>query len=277
VKSYNYCDLVCALRACGLKQGDIALVSTELFSLGCMEGLRDRQVFYNAYVQAFREVLGPEGTLVVNSYSFQVGRMGIPYEHEKTPCTTGAFSQHVLTQPDCIRSLHPVFSVAALGAQASRICCNVSRSNYGAESPVDRMLKAGAKAVRLGLGFAANVFLHYAEAVYGVPYMYNKVFDVEVFEKGRPVEGPFMAVVRYLDLDLKFDFSKIQESVGTAGVVKSSVLGAGQVNAVTASDYVEIAIQLLKKDPYAFLMRPPSYTKGRHPFDGITKGRDGIS
>jgi aminoglycoside N3'-acetyltransferase len=215
--------------------------------------------------------------LVVNSYTFQVARHGIPYEHETTPCTTGAFSQFILDQPGRLRSLHPVFSVAGLGPQAEAICGDVSRTNYGAGSPVERLLQTGAKVLRLGLDYAHNVFSHYAEAVCGVPYMYNKVLDVVTRVNGREVPGPFLAFVRFLNLDLAFDFSSIRTALDRKALVKSAPLGAGQVHAVSAAEYTSVAIRLLTRDPYAFLTQPPAYVRGVIPFDGLTQGRDGVS
>ncbi|KKT91718.1 MAG: hypothetical protein UW91_C0029G0008 [Parcubacteria group bacterium GW2011_GWF2_45_11] len=273
---YTRHDICDALKKAGLKKGDIALVSTELYHLGRLEGVKTREEYYRAFLDAFMEVLGGEGTLAVNAYTTQTGRYGTPFHREKTPATTGAFSQYIASHPGSIRSIHPINSVAAIGTKKKLICENVSRSNYGLDSPFDRMLRMGVQIVRLGLDYAHNVYMHYAEAMYGVPYYYHKLLDIEVYDQGKLIEGEFFAAVRHLEYPLIDDFSKIKRVIVDKKLVHSAKLGGDYVHCIDAQEYLAAATELLKKDPYAFLAQRPDFVKGVKPFDGITAGRDGI-
>ena len=117
MQTYTRRDIVQALKKSGLKKSDIALVSTELFHLGKITGVKTSAEYYQLFVDAFFEVLGPKGTLAVNAYTTQVGRYGGPFHLEKTPVTTGGFSQYVTSHAESVRSLHPINSVAAIGAK----------------------------------------------------------------------------------------------------------------------------------------------------------------
>ncbi len=277
MKEYTRTELVQALRQIGLKAGDVVLVSTELFNLGKLAEVRTKEEYHQVILDAIFEVIDPlKGTVVANAYTTQVGRYGTPFHLEKTPCTTGAFSQFIASHPKSIRSLHPINSVTALGAKQDAICRDVSRSNYGMGSPFERLLKMNVQILRLGLDYSHNVYMHFVEAFYGVPYYYHKLLDVPVFVQGKQVEGEFFAAVRHLEYPLIDDFSKLKNAIDQKKAVHSAPVGAGWIHRLDANEYCEIALELVKRNPYAFLAERPAFVKGVKPFDGITHGRDGI-
>ena len=277
MKEYTQKELRDALIKIGLKEGDVVLASTQLFHLGRLAGVKNREDYARSILDAIFRAIGETGTLVVNTYTTQVGRHGVVFEYEKTRCTTGYFSEYVLFHPDSIRSPHPINSVAALGKRKEEICLDVSCSNYGLDSPFDRMLKMDAQVLRLGIDYSHNVYMHYVETLYGVPYFYNKLLDVTVLVNGKKMTKEFFATVRYLEYPLDYDFERMKNALDEAKCVSSEAVGSGCIHRVSARDYCNIALKLLKKDPYAFLSTPPKFEKGKIPFDGITVGRDGVT
>ena len=53
--------------------------------------------------------------------------------------------------------------------------------------------------------------MHYAEAVFGVPYYYNKLLDVLVYHNGEQLKKTFCANVRYLNLNVEYDIDKLNQ------------------------------------------------------------------
>ena len=276
MKRYSQTDFIKALQEVGLQTGDVILVSTKLFALGKMEEAHTREEFLQRILEAFFRVISDEGTLVAHTYTTQTARFGRPFIYEKTRCINGAFCQYVLEHPESIRSMHPINSFAAIGKLKNEICLNTSASNYGLDSPPDRILRLNGKLVIIGIDFSLSVFVHYLEANYGVPYCYNKLLDIPVICNGRRLDRWFVANVRYLEYDIDFCLDSMREALLDRNCVKTVDVGNGQIHALSARDYCEVGLELLKKNPFAFLSGMPNFEKGKIPFDGITVGRDGV-
>ena len=107
-------------RSAGVARGDVVYLSTQLFGLGALRGAVDKQAYCAGFYDGVRTAIGSEGTLVVPTFTQQVGRFGLQFIHEETPSLTGIFGEHVRQLPGAMRSLHPVFSVSAIGPQAAK-------------------------------------------------------------------------------------------------------------------------------------------------------------
>lgn len=274
MQDYTTKDLKKALKRIGIKKGDLIYVHSSLFGLGRMPNMGSRDELCEQIFNALIDVITPQGTLVVPTFTTQTARYGVPFELEKTECMTGIFSEYIRCLPDSLRSLHPINSVAAWGQHKQAVCKDVSVSNYGLDSPFDRMLKLDAKSISIGLKYFSNSWHHYLESVYCLPYLYNKVLDVEVYQAGKKVTRPFFAGIRYLDFDIIYDLTKFDEVLKRDGIIQIEPIGKGLIAAVLAKTYCQVGMELLKKDPYFFLKSPPAFRSGEIPYDGITQGRD---
>jgi len=272
MKSYTVGELRKALSEIGLRRGDVIYLHSRLFALGLLEDASSKEAMCAAIFGAIREVLGPEGTLVVPTFTTQTARLGEPYVHEETPCMTGVFCEYLRHLPEAVRSLHPINSVCAWGERAHDICDDVGRGNYGLDSPYDRMRQIGAKAVNLGLARCSNSWHHSLETQYGVPYLYNKLLNIDVFKAGRLVEGPFFASLRYLDFEIHYDASRFDQVLMDEGLIRIETVGSGIATCISVEDYWRVGLKLLKRNPYYFLRTVPNFRHGEIPFDGIVEG-----
>ena len=281
--SYRLEDLTQALHECGLTRGDTVFVHSRLFALGLLEGCGGEQNT-QGFLTVLRSVVGEEGTIVVPTYTTYTARYGIPFHLESSPGRTGALAELVRLSPGSVRSLHPISSVGALGGRANEICDNLPPLDYGCDSAFHRMVSIGAIALIAGMPvlgddpmeIASTSWHHYLEAVCGLPYMYNKLLDVEVYAGGKRIDRPFFASVRYVHIDVRRDWRRLHRRLIERGSLRSARVGAGWVHAVSAADYCSEGLELLKEDPFGFLLRRPSFPRGQVPFDGPTAGRDGV-
>ena len=99
--------------------------------------------------------------------------------------------------------------MAAYGKNSSFICNNNSASDFGADSPFERLSKLNCKLLSIGLTarYSVNI-LHYLEALLCVPYRYNKILDTKTFVRGKQDKRIFVINARYLDLKIKYDYIK---------------------------------------------------------------------
>jgi aminoglycoside 3-N-acetyltransferase len=187
-RKFSKRDLVQALIDSGLEQDDLVYLSCRLFGIGLIEGITDRETFLTQIYEAIRAVIGTNGTLVVPTFTQQVGGYGVDFHYETTPCQTGIFSEWVRNHPQSIRSLHPVFSVAAMGPRAEDVCHDVSPVAFGWDSAFDRMHQIGGKLVCLGFDYYTGHIvstMHYVETRSGVPYYYNKLVLADSYRDGK--------------------------------------------------------------------------------------------
>ena len=274
---YTQNDFRLALEKIGVKAGDIFLISTELFTLGRLKGAQSKDEYAKMILEAIFDVITDKGTVVVNAFTTYVARYGKPFDYKNSRPTTGSFSEYITFHPQSVRSMHPIFSVAAIGGKAKMICHDASLSNYGLGSPYEKMLRLNAQVLRLGIDYTHNTYLHVVEALYGAPYLYNKVMDAEVIVDGQRSQKQFLASVRYLKYPLDYSLEKVEAVLKKSNLVHSAKVGGGFVHRLDANEYCENLVSLLKEDPYAFLKQSPQFIKGEIPYDGITAGRDDVA
>ena len=124
--TYSRSSLATALRSGGIGSGDTVLVHLDLAALGEAEGA-PTPAGRNALVrEALFDVVGPEGTILVPTYSFSFCRQQ-DFDPETTPAISGAWSPTVdfpeefRKLPGAVRSRDPIHSVAGVGPRAQEL------------------------------------------------------------------------------------------------------------------------------------------------------------
>lgn len=272
-------DICDSLRAVGLDYGQTVFVYTDLRNIGALRGVRTRHDFCAAYLHAILDVIGPEGTLVVPTYTTQVARFDLDFIWEETPTPMGIFPEHVRTRPGSVRSIHPLLSLTAHGRHAARICADNGTSSHGVDSPYDRMREAGAKILSIGLGriYAVGI-AHHLEAACSLPYCYNKLLKWRPVVAGRRLERPYFATLRYAEfLDIPYALDRFADAVDAADGMRAVELGNSTVCMTDYRHCFDVGRVMLRDQPYMFLAREPDFVYGQIPFDGPTATRDRIA
>ncbi len=264
-------ELIGAFASIGLKDGDVVYLSTQLYGIGILKGTSSRTEYLEGIYSALIAVIGSNGTIVVPTFTQQVGRFGLPFELEKTESLTGIFGEYIRARTESERSLHPVFSVSAIGPAAKEICANISPVAFGAESAFDRLVKCGAKAVCMGFDYYSGhivSLMHLVETAFAVPYYYNKLVCSPVIANGEVVEKPFVINVKYLGLNCDFNFKSYIDSLAQLKAIQTAQIGRGYIHAVDAKVMFDTGVSLLKEDVFSFLTQTPTFHEGQIPLDG---------
>ncbi|ELY99853.1 aminoglycoside N3-acetyltransferase [Natrialba chahannaoensis JCM 10990] len=166
------------LRYLGVESGQTLLVHSSLSSLGWVAG--DAQ----AVVEALQNVVTTDGTLVMPTHTSQYSDPSawsnppVPSDWIETireerpafqPAATptrgmGAISECFRTSPDVVRSSHPLYSVAAWGAEAEEIVDDHPLDHgLGEESPLADVYEQDGDVLMLGTDYSTNTSLHLAE------------------------------------------------------------------------------------------------------------------
>ncbi len=127
-------------------------------------------------VESLLGAVGADGTLLLPLFNFGFAD-GAEFDIRHTPSEMGALTEAGRLYPGAVRTGHPIYSFAAIGAQAPRFAKVVNFSGYGPDSPFALLRELGGKIAVLDLPEAGSMtFYHHAEEMHAVPYRYHKTF-----------------------------------------------------------------------------------------------------
>ena len=248
-----------------IKKGDNIFIFPELFRLGKLEGVYDSQTYYSTILNSIKKIIGSNGTIFLNTYTFDNSRQNKNFINESKNSTSGALSNFILKKK-IIRSNHPLFSVAGLGKKSREICKNNSTHNYGYLSPYYKMMHIKTKILCLGPEFSRNPFTHTAEYFVGVPYNYNKIFKKKVIQNKKVINKKFISFVRYLNLNLEYDYKKIDKKLKSDKIIKQKKIGSGYITVGDSSNFFDYVCKILTKNLHGLLKKNPNYNLKKYPY-----------
>ena len=265
-EKYSKAQLLGALEAVGIRSGATVVLHSSLFHLGRLEAVALAD-YAGRVVEILRAHLGASGTLAVPASNWDYGRKRQPFDLRRSPVTKalGVVSQHLAALPESRRSPNPIFSVAAVGAEADYICDGGTASAMGPESAWDRLFRLDAEILFLGCDLTYLSFVRYIEHVCGVPYLYNKLFDVPVLDDGRDLGLTVVTPLRYAHCPAEHDISRFERLLRERGALRETDLGGGPVKAVAMRDCWRHGVEALKEDIHFFLSGPPAYAADQVP------------
>jgi len=156
------------LHSLGICDGDVVLMHSSYKSLGEIEG--GAKTFFDA----FTELLGDDGTLVVPTLSFEsVTRDNPMFDINETPSCVGYLSEYFRTKvPGVLRSMHATHSCCAVGRLAREIIAEheLDVTPVGKNSPFAKLPEYGGKILMLGCNIDRNTSIHGVEETLNLPY-----------------------------------------------------------------------------------------------------------
>ncbi len=236
-------DVTGQLRALGVERSGILLVHTSFRAVRPIEGGP------LGLIEALRASLGPDGTLVMPSWT---GDDDEPFDPASTPAAPdlGVVADTFWRLPGVVRSNHPA-AFAAAGPQAERITTGpLPIPPHSPESPAGRVHELDGQVLLLGVGHDSDTTLHLAELLAGVPYRVPR--HSTVIQDGRWVR------IDYGENDhCCARFALVDDWLRARGLQSEGRVGHAHARLARARDIVEVALEQLARDPLLFL-HPPS-------------------
>jgi aminoglycoside 3-N-acetyltransferase len=265
MKEYNTDEIKKALIKIGLKKNDNIFINPEIYRLGNLAGINRSEDLFKIFFNLIMSIIGKNGTLSINSYTFQTLRYKKKFIHEKTKSSSGNFSEYIRELKGAIRSKHPVFSVTSFGKFSKIICQNNSFHNYGYNSPYWKFIELNGYILNIGMDPWLNPFNHVAEYLCGVPYHYNKLTSIPYYKGGRKHQTLYSSNVRYLDLKIKYDYLLLKKKINKLKIIKSIKLGNGYMHMVNVKKYFFTLTEILSKNQFA-IVKKINFRKNIYPF-----------
>ncbi len=216
----------------GVSRGDILYVSSDVTVLtldACrqcaLKSKKDIDGFYDLLIDAMKELVGDEGTLLFPVFTWSFCR-NIPYDTKKTQGEVGALGNWVLNnRGDFLRTIHPLYSFMVSGKDAQYLHGMTNRTAWGKDSPFAYLHEKHAKNLIINVTLSGCfTFLHYVEESIGVPHRYFKDFHGQyIDENGVMEDRTYTMFVR--DLDIESKQVTPDECLVDAGVSKKEYFG----------------------------------------------------
>ena len=172
-------DLAGQWMTAGVKSGDVLLLHSSLRRAArtvVRAGLPADQAA-QVILASLIEALGEAGTLILPLFNFDF-TTGTPFDSRTTPSQMGALTEVGRLHPGAVRTGHPIYSFAVIGAEAGRFAGVENESGYGPDSPFAMLRALDGKIGVLDLPDQHSMtFYHHVEEMRAVPWRYHKGFE----------------------------------------------------------------------------------------------------
>lgn len=259
--SFDKDDILYALKKVGVKKGDILFLFTSLGMLGKPKGCNTIDEICKIFYEALIETVGEEGTIVVPTYSYTIGKSlasePSTYDPKTTPAEIGPFPEFFRKQPGVIRSLDPMMPIAAIGMYAKKLLKNLPPNSYGKDSVYERLLKYdNAKICNIGLGTNWIPFIHYLDWLHKVPFRYDKLFTGNIKDGYEIKKISWIYPVRaQIEESYPYGYKvgKLSEKDGLWNYIN---LGKGRIYVCNYRNYFNYINEKMKKDKWILAKGP---------------------
>ncbi|MBO4631602.1 MAG: DUF4910 domain-containing protein [Lentisphaeria bacterium] len=256
-------EIVKALREAGIVEGDCLLVHSSLSAFGELDA--------ETVIEAFREAVGPEGTIFLPSFTCPFVYIGGPNRNPKSrpfdagnlkSIWTGNLPKNLLPKyPEAVRSRHISHSWAGIGKLAGEGCGAHEPADppMGVNSVPEFALRHNGKVVHFGNSICSTTFLHLLEDRLDLPGLETVLCKVKQPDGSVTCE----AIPRNLPYDRDFyhgskDTIRFFKAATAKGLqIHESKLGAGTILMMDLRQLYDIGYELLSSDPNLLLSDDP--------------------
>ncbi|HET7602044.1 MAG TPA: DUF4910 domain-containing protein [Gemmatimonadales bacterium] len=245
------------LRDAGLRTRDVLFLHVNLAALG----LDDDAPTAAAVLAGVQNVLGPDGTILVPTYTFSFCRQEA-FDPATTPTAGGPWSpsagflEYFRALPGAVRSADPIHSVAGLGPAARPLLSNIAPTCFGAGSVFARLVEQDALICMLGLDLDEATVRHHTEEVVGVPFRYRKLFTGAIGPECGATRAGWVYNVRILADNGRPDGSRLARAARERGLAHVVPVGTGELVAVRSAAFHDLGLAMLRDDGWATAAGP---------------------
>ena len=254
--------LIEILKSLSVSRGDTVYLGVDMAALPLpknpakltAEGMLERfEKWCEFTLNCLLDYLGPDGTIIVPTFSYDYAAPGKIYNHQETPSDVGPFTEYVRRHSQSIRSLHPIFSLAGIGKHARDILCGLGKSAFGPLSSFGRLPGYGVRFVCLGVPFSQSItYLHTLEQMHGCNHRFNKILESKVMSHGIEVIGPWMAYLSFRGFAQGADFAAMENRLRQEGALLETSYRGRPYQSVIVTDVDIIGFKMLDENPCAF-------------------------
>ena len=220
-KQYAIEALASQWQTSGISQGDVLLIHSNIKRVLIFHRRRYADWTVSDILQSLLLAVGARGTVVFPLFNFDFTK-GAHFDIRSTPSQMGSLTEAARVWPGAVRTGHPIYSFAAIGAASREFDGICNHSGYGIDSPFALMLKLSAKIAVLDLPEQDSMtFYHHAEEMHNVSYRYRKTWaGLYTDSLGNTQMREFSLFVRNIDQGVLTAVDPMAEKLWLAGLYK---------------------------------------------------------
>ncbi len=254
MKSYTQKQIQESLQKLPLRENDTLLIHSALQTFGALEGVEFVKI-----PKVWRDILlNLQNTLIVPTFSYCFPKTNFAdLRHQK--CEIGLLNEE-FRKIAITRSNHPMFNFCGFGNKREQILHPKELENnpFSTKSVYHRLFLEDALMLFIGIDLRVCTFMVYIEAMSGVKYRFLKPFYGEIItNNGKKYQDKFYHFCLPQNEQLKVNYSKIQQELLEANILRFFPLGGSRIYAFRAQDFFNFVQNRLKQEPFILLETAP--------------------
>jgi aminoglycoside 3-N-acetyltransferase len=219
------------------------MVHSSLSSLGYVPGGAE------TVIKALLAALGPEGTLVMPTHSWDRSGRDFRFDVRHTPSCVGTISEVFRTMRGVARSMHPTHSVAAIGPSAAYLTEGHENAltPCGEGTPYGKLIEERCQILFLGTTLDQNTMFHALEALAKLPYLMRD--EDEAFTMTDSAGTTRVMQIRRHNRGPNRRFAATQGFLEAQGIVRKGSVGASDSLLVESAPMATLVLDTLRSNP----------------------------
>jgi len=242
----NADDISIVLRQAGINPGDTLMIHGDSIVAAQLRYKNGVNAQMNELFTRIVEYLGNEGTLIVPTFTYSFAN-NEDFDVDNSQSRVGFFSEYFRKMDGVVRSLDPMFSVAALGKNKNDMKDLSVVNSFGKGSIFEYLHNKNAKIMNLGCDFLIT-FTHYVEQDYGVSYRSFKKFSGNIISQGEGVAVETLFYLRDLTRKSEMNLSSLRGYLNEHKKISIVPFGRFATYTVSSRDFYDSAKFLLSKN-----------------------------
>ena len=161
-----------------IQPGDRILLTSDVLKLAIKARKVEKEFDVDAFIDSFTEAIGPDGTLLLPSYNFDLEE-GDAYSILDTVPMTGSLAVAAIKREDFIRTTNPLHSFLVWGKDADHLAGLNNISSFGPDSVFAYLREKNVLMIFAGTSVAeAMTFTHFVEESLQVKYRKYKEINL---------------------------------------------------------------------------------------------------
>lgn len=208
-------------RRAGIGAGDTVLIHSSLKRTLHRLLKQKLRVTSTNIADSFRHAAGPDGTVLFPLFSWDFSN-GPPFDVRTSPSQMGGLTEAARLHRRSVRTGHPIYSFAVIGARSHEFRDMMNFSGYGADSCFAKLREMNGKIAVLDLPDQSSMtFYHHIEEMHEVPYRYHKTFCGDYTDwSGNTSAREFGLFVRDIERGVQTHVNPMGEILWTEGLYR---------------------------------------------------------
>jgi aminoglycoside 3-N-acetyltransferase len=237
--SLNKSDVICLFKNIGVRQGDTMFIHSDaLVTIDICGNNFNKKA--ETLIDAMIEVVGENGTIVFPTFTYSATK-GEVFNLNETKSEVGALSEFFRNRKNVKRSLHPVFSVAAIGSKKELFANSIVDDCFGEKTCFDLLFKLNAWIFTMGCSFDRITFIHYIDQKLKVDHRYFKSFPAFIDTGLERISIDLQYYVRDLNRQTTTKLDSLKNQLKNEKHLIEFEIGRSLITGVKAIDFYNTA------------------------------------